>query len=247
MPLFRRAEWPRDHRDEFVAGALVGAVVIVLGYASGIGVSSAPGTAEAATPPLSPPAATAPQDTAPGDSGAQAPGSGTGMDMGGGWTGQVPVGTGEFPVYGGPGTDTGNGGADHPGHTGHGASPTPAPTLPPTTSPSPSPSPSDPDGTEPPTGDATCADGEVRLVAPLLTGITQPVFGLLNGTDDSGTDGNVTDGSSTADEAPDPAASPCVGLAPLSSLLGGALSPSSSASSSGSPSPSASPLPEATP
>ncbi|MDH6550834.1 hypothetical protein M2161_004249 [Streptomyces sp. SAI-133] len=57
MPLFRRAVWPRDHRDELVAGALVGAVVIVLGYASGIG---APGAAEAAVPPAQPPATTAP-------------------------------------------------------------------------------------------------------------------------------------------------------------------------------------------
>jgi len=223
MPVFRRAEWPRDHRDEFVAGALVGAVVIVLGYASGIGASTASG---AAAPPSPLPAATAPPNTAPGDSGAQAPGSGTGMDMGGGgdtgsgWTGQVPVGNGELPVYGDTGTGSGDGTAGHGGHTGHGTSPVPpsTPTSPPASSPSPSPSDS-----EPPTDDATCADGEVRLVAPLLTGITQPLFGLLNGTD--------------ADETPEPTASPCVGLAPLSSLLGG--SPSAS--------PSASPLPEATP
>ena len=69
-------------------------------------------------------------------------------------------------------------------------------------------------------------------MAPLLTGITQPVFGLLNGTDDSGTDITGTDD----DETPEPTASPCVGLAPLSTLLGGSAS-----------SPSASPLPEATP
>ncbi|UIX33647.1 hypothetical protein [Streptomyces sp. GQFP] len=223
MPVFRRAEWPRDHRDEFVAGALVGAVVIVLGYASGIGASTASGAAEAAAPPSSLPAATAPPNSAPGDSGAQAPGSGTGMDMGGGtgsgWTGQVPVDTGQLPVYGDPGTGSGDGTAGHGGHTGHGTSPTPTPTTPPVSS-SPSPSPSD---SAPPTDDATCADGEVRLVAPVLTGITQPLFGLLNGTD--------------ADETPEPTASPCVGLAPLSSLLGG----------SASASPSASPLPEATP
>ncbi|MGW1715007.1 hypothetical protein [Streptomyces sp. NPDC002156] len=223
MPVFRRAEWPRDHRDEFVAGALVGAVVIVLGYASGIGASTASGAAEAAAPPSSLPAATAPPNSAPGDSGAQAPGSGTGMDMGGGtgsgWTGQVPVGTGQLPVYGDTGTGSGDGTAGHGGHTGHGTSPTPTPTTPPVSS-SPSPSPSD---SAPPTDDATCADGEVRLVKPILTGITQPLFGLLNGTD--------------ADETPEPTASPCIGLAPLSSLLGG----------SASASPSASPLPEATP
>lgn len=82
--LVPQGEWPRDHRDEFVAGALVGAVVIVLGYASGIGTSTTPGAPEAATPPSSPPAATAPPIAAPGDPAAQAPG--------GGWMGQVPVG-----------------------------------------------------------------------------------------------------------------------------------------------------------
>ncbi len=239
MPLFRRAEWPRDHRDEFVAGALVGAVVIVLGYASGIGVSSAPGTAEAATPPLSPPAATAPQDTAPGDPGAQAPGSGTGMDMGGGWTGQVPVGTGEFPAYGGPGTDTGNGGADHPGHTGHGASPTPTPTLPPPPPPlrplrprrhrtadrrrrhlrrrrgtarGPAPHRHHPARVRPPQRHRRQRDGRQRY-------------------------GRQRYGRRDAR----PGGLPLRRARPLSSLLGGVLSPSSS------PSPSASPMPEATP
>jgi hypothetical protein len=66
MPLFRRGEWPRDHRDELVAGALVGAVVIVLGYASGIGAPSGAGAAEAAVPPAASPAVTAPMTTAPG-------------------------------------------------------------------------------------------------------------------------------------------------------------------------------------
>lgn len=66
MPLFRRATGvpPRDYRDELVAGALVGTVVIVLGYASGIG-APASGAAEAA-PPVTPPAATAPATTSPG-------------------------------------------------------------------------------------------------------------------------------------------------------------------------------------
>jgi hypothetical protein len=243
MPVFRRAvgvpplersrEWgrPRDHRDEFVAGALVGAVVIVLGYASGIGASTSPGAAEAAAPPPSSPAVTAPPNTAPGDSDAQLPGSTAGGGTGGGWAGQVPVGTGELPVYGdtGPGTGT----TGDTGHAGHGTSPTPTPTPPPGASPIPSPSPT-PSGSEPPTDDATCADGEVRLVEPLLTGITRPVFGLLDGTDTGGTDDGGTD-----EETPEPAASPCIGLAPLSSLLGGSASPT--------PSPSVTPLPEAAP
>ncbi|CAM5344092.1 hypothetical protein SALBM311S_01045 [Streptomyces alboniger] len=62
----------------------------------------------------------------------------------------------------------------------------------------------------PPDGD-TCEDGEVTLVQPLLGGLTQPVFGLLDGTD----------------ETPEPQPSPCVGLASVSltGLLGVSASP----------------------
>jgi hypothetical protein len=215
MPLFRGVEWPRDHRDELVAGALVAAVVIVLGYASGIGAPAASGAAEAALPPASPPAATAPEATAPG-------------------AGQVPAESGELPAYGGAGSDLGHGGTGSDigygdagsavtgtgpvdgsggqgggGHTGHESSP-PAGT--PTPAPTPTPSPS-----------ATCRDGEVTLVQPLLVGLTEPVLGLLGG--------------ATASPSPTPSPSPCVGLAPVSGLLGGALAGS----------PSASPRPEATP
>ncbi|WP_406493394.1 hypothetical protein OHB06_21615 [Streptomyces sp. NBC_01604] len=212
MPMFRRAEWPRDHRDEVVAGALVGAVIIVLGYASGIGAPS--GTAEAAAPPASPPAASAPASpAAPGNSGgtgAQAPGTGELPSYGG--VGGIG-GTGADNGYGtgGQGDHSGHtggtGGTGDPGHPGHETSPTPAPG---TTSPTPSPT--DPDAD-------TCEDGEVTLVQPLLTGLAEPVFGLLNGGD--------------TEETPEPQPSPCVGLAPVSvtGLLGI----------------SASPLPEATP
>ncbi|WSQ09676.1 hypothetical protein OG604_18975 [Streptomyces sp. NBC_01231] len=205
MPLFRRAEWPRDHRDELVAGALVGAVVIVLGYASGIGAPSASG--EAATSPTPPPVATAPASpmpTAPGGSGAQDPGTGMG---------QYPVGTGALPGYGGIGVGTGYGtggqaggpvGTGDAGHTGHQTTP-PAGTGYPSPTPTPSPS-----GSTPADGD-TCEDGEVTLVQPLLGGLTQPVFGLLDGTD----------------ETPEPQPSPCVGLASVSltGLLGVSASP----------------------
>lgn len=206
MPLFRRAQWPRDHRDEMVAGALVGAVVIVLGYASGIGATSASGSDQAAVPP----AATAPSSPAPA---ASAPGAGTG---------EVPVGTGELPGYGGVGAGTGYGtgglgiGTGDPGtgtgHDGHMTTP-PAGGISPTPTPSPSPSGSTP-------ADAgTCGDGEVTLVEPLLTGITDSVFGLLNG----------TDASPTPTPSSSPSASPCIGLAPVGSLLGGIASPSPSA------------------
>ncbi|MFH8660695.1 hypothetical protein [Streptomyces afghaniensis] len=203
MPLFSRAEWPRDHRDELVAGALVGAVVIVLGYASGIGAPSASGGTQTAAPPASPPAATAPANPAPA-----APG-GTGVSDPGTGVGQVPIGNGPLPGYGGIGAGAGygTGGADGSGHTGH----TPFPPSPPsgTGSPSPRPTPTPtPSGSAPADGD-TCEDGEVTLVQPLLGGLTQPVFGLLG----------------SADETPAPQPSPCVGLAPAGSLLGGIASP----------------------
>jgi len=209
MPLFRRAEWPRDHRDELVAGALVGAVVIVLGYASGIGAPTASGeaAAPAATPPAAtapPAAASAPADSAPGGSQAQVPGD-----------------TGVFPISGGTGTGTGTGvgtGQTGTGHD-HGTSPTYGPTPTPTTT-SPAP-PGSPTAT-PPAGGGSCSDGEVRLAQPLLTGLTQSLFGVLDGADA---------------EEPTAQPSPCVGLAPLDGLLGATASPS----------PSASPSSEATP
>ncbi|MFI7414879.1 hypothetical protein ACIBU0_40215 [Streptomyces sp. NPDC049627] len=200
MPLFRRALWPQDHRDELIAGALVGAVVVVLGYASGIGApsaSSAPSAAPpAATEPSSPSAPAPP--AAPGGTAEGAPGGGA-------------AGTGMLPIAGGPGVFyPGSAGEDHTahpggsGHTGHGASPAPS-------GPPPSPAPSGPTTTQPPTaGDDTCEDGEVRLVRPLLTGLTEPVLGLLD---------------PTATASPTPRPSPCAGLAPLSSLLGGTTTP----------------------
>lgn len=201
MPLFRRALWPQDHRDELVAGALVGAVVIVLGYASGIGAPSA-----SSAPSAAPPAATTPPSPAEPAPPA-APGEASGGTPGG------ATGTGVLPVTGGPGVFyPGGTGEDHSGHTGgsghtgHGTSPTPPGSAP-------TPSPSDPATTPPPTdGDSngTCEDGEVRLVRPLLTGLTEPVFGLLN---------------PMAEASPTPQPSPCVGLPPLSSLLGGTTIP----------------------
>lgn len=200
MPLFRRALWPQDHRDELVAGALVGAVVVVLGYASGLGAPAASSDATAAPPP---PAATSPpppEGTAP----PQTPGNASGGGAAG--AGGLPVTDGFYPSYpGGTGTN-------HAGHPGHAGFPTPAPSG---STPPPSPSPSPPGTTPPADDEANCEDGEVHLVRPLLTGLTEPVFGLLDPADDS-----------TGTPAPQP--SPCVGLAPLSSLLGGTGSPSPS-------------------
>ncbi|MET7692015.1 hypothetical protein ABZT06_29220 [Streptomyces sp. NPDC005483] len=224
MPLFRRGEWPRDHRDELVAGALVGAVVIVLGYASGIGAPAGSGTAEAAVPPAASPAVTAPAATMPGSgqvpvgSGALPPygGGGAGADLGyGGGGAGIGYGGSGGVVTGGSGPVVG-GGADGGGHTGHES----APPAPGTGSPTPSPTPT-------PSATAGCKDGQVTLVQPLLAGLTEPVIGLLGGS------------GASASPSPTPTPSPCVGLAPVSSLLGGVLA--------GSPSPSASPQPEATP
>ncbi|MFE7274916.1 hypothetical protein [Streptomyces sp. NPDC057623] len=203
MPLFRRALWPQDHRDELVAGALVGAVVVVLGYASGIGAPATASDAIAAPPP------TATSPSSPGEPAApQAPGDDPGAVAGGG------AGTGALPVTGVyyPG-GTGTGHAGHTGasggtgasHAGHGASPAPSDSGRPS-----SPSPSAPGTTPPADSAATCEDGEVRLAGPLLTGLTEPVLGLL---------------APGAEASPTPQVSPCVGLAPLPSLLGG-ISPS---------------------
>ncbi|MEV6481019.1 hypothetical protein [Streptomyces sp. NPDC051576] len=213
MPLFRRAEWPRDHRDELVAGALVGAVVIVLGYASGIGAPSASG--EAAAPAATPPAVTAPAATMPVPGASDAQGSGA----------QVPGDTGVFPVSeGGTGTGSGLG-------TGLGTGPGQG-TLPTATTPT-SPSPASPSPTSSPSGSPTaappadsCADGEVHLVQPLLGGLTQTLFGVLDGADA---------------EEPTAQASPCIGLAPLGSLLGASASTPTSTSATASPSPEATP------
>src|SRR4051812_37946483 len=216
MPLFRRATGvPRDHRDELVAGALVGTAVIVLGYASGIG-APASGAAEAA-PPVTPPAA--PATTSPGAGQARVgseelpsvggvDGVGGGLGYGGGYgTGGGGVVTGTVPI--------GSGGGQGGGHAGHGTTPVPG-----TGSPTPAPAPTTP--TPSPSGTDSCADGEVKLVQPLLVGVTDSVLGLLDGP--------------AATPSPSPTASPCVGLAPASSLLGGILTPAS-----------ASPQPEATP
>ncbi|MCX4908188.1 hypothetical protein [Streptomyces sp. NBC_00878] len=200
MPLFNRADWPRDHRDEVVAGALVGAVVIVLGYASGIGAPSSSGSAQAAVPPTSPPAATAPPSTAPAP-GEDTPGGAAPAPQVPVGSGELPIGTGVVPIgdgghagHGtGTGTGSGSGGSGGGGHDGHGGDGTTPST------PTPAPSPSGSTGEEP-SGDGSCDDGDVRLVRPLLTGIsglTGQALGLLGGTEPT----------------PEPAPSLCVGIA----------------------------------
>ncbi|MCD9872928.1 hypothetical protein [Streptomyces guryensis] len=163
MSPFARASWPADHRDEIVAGTLVAAVVVVLGYASGIG-APAPTTIDTASPPATetsaPPhqptarSATGPPDTAAGNYGS--------VPAGGYWPGGSDSG---IPVPGGMPSAGGEGGHDH-GTGGSGGGPTTGPSP----SPTPSPSPSD-----------DCPEGEVRLVQPLLNGVATSVTGLLGG------------------------------------------------------------------
>jgi len=189
MPLFNRADWPKDHRDEVVAGALVGAVLIVLGYASGIGAPASSGSAQAAVPPASPsaspPAATAPPRTTPAP-GEDAPEEAVPVPQVPVGAGELPIGTGVVPIgdgdHAGHGTGAGSGESDGGGHDGHGGQ-SATPSGPPTSTPTPSASGST--GEEPP-DDESCDDGDVHLVQPLLTGVagfTGQALGLLGGTE----------------------------------------------------------------
>ncbi|MGP3950766.1 hypothetical protein [Streptomyces sp. 7N604] len=223
MPFFTKAVWPGDHRDEIVAGALVGAVVIVVGYASGIGGARAPGAQEAAAPPGVQPGATAPPSPGPSTGGpppdgvpaappAVLPPPGSGF--------QVPPLT--FPVdhtghgqggHGGSGLPGGGQGSGHDGGPGghdggHGTTYAP--------------SPSDPAGDHSPgTGESPCSDGSVHLVQPLLEGVTSPVTSLFDGLllgpgiSDGATAPSPRDAEDT-DDAADEARLPamCTGLEP---------------------------------
>jgi hypothetical protein len=212
MPLFARASWPGDHRDEIVAGALVAAVIVVLGYASGIG-APAPTTLDTAAPPAAPapPASAGPSpgtasgysDVSAGDMGA---GSSGDSWAGGGGAG-IPV-VNDTPSSGGPGgQDTGGGGGGMPMPApSDSASGSPSPAPPPAPSPSPS---------------AGCRKGEVHVVQPLLSGSLASVTGLLDGL--LGPDASQV----TASPTPSPSSSAsgaglsplCVGLAPSPSVL----------------------------
>ncbi|MFI7406468.1 hypothetical protein ACIBW9_39395 [Streptomyces sp. NPDC049541] len=201
MSFFARGSWPADHRDEIVAGALVAAVVVVLGYASGIG-AQAPTTIDTAAPPASETSAAPHQPTArsatgPPDTGAGNYGSGS---AGGYWPGGNDAG---IPVAGGMPSTGGESGHGHGtggsgGASGGGSSTGPSP------SPTPTPTPSD-----------NCDEGEVHLVQPLLNGVVTPVTGLLDGL------------LSPASPSPSPSPSPSSSAGALSSLcVGVAASPS---------------------
>ncbi|MFJ9174127.1 hypothetical protein [Streptomyces sp. NPDC102360] len=216
MSFFARASWPGDHRDEFVAGALAAAVIIVLGYASGIGAQaeqtttgSAPPTVEAPASPSAPAGSDpAPTGAPPSDSG----GDGTGN------AGALPVGG--IPVGGAGGSGEVADGHEHdnssglPGDSGHSGHTSPTPSSPPSSTPSPSPS--------SPSTSPSCADGEVRLVQPLLKGALAPVTGLLDGLA-KGSDGDSASAASGSEAKPESDSreetAPCVGLASDPALL----------------------------
>ncbi|WP_413809097.1 hypothetical protein [Streptomyces sp. OE57] len=170
MPFFTRAVWPGDHRDEIVAGALVGAVVVVLGYASGIG--GTPADAQATVTPPAPPATSAPPSPGPPEDSptppAEPPAAPVAPDPGGGDPVALPPAV-TLPVDDGGGNPGNGGGTDHHAGNGH--------TEPPGSTPSPSPSAPD-DGRQ--GDDEPCNDGSVHLFEPLLKHVSAPVFGVLD-------------------------------------------------------------------
>lgn len=213
MSLFARASWPGDHRDEIVAGALVAAVIVVLGYASGMG-APAPATFNTAAPPAAPaPSASVgpSQGTASGDpgnpGGDMAAGSSGNSWAGGGGAG-IPVANDTSSADGGSGQGAGSGDG--------GRMPMPGPSASASDSPSPQPS-----STPSPTPSNGCHKGEVHVVQPLLSGALTSVTGLLDGL--LGPDAPEV----TASPTPSPSSSPsgadlsplCVGVAPSPSVL----------------------------
>ncbi|MCI3271814.1 hypothetical protein [Streptomyces cylindrosporus] len=195
MSFFARASWPGDHRDEIVAGALVAAVVVVLGYASGIG-APAPTTVTTTSPPASGASPTPHRPTSRSETGP--PDTTAGTSGGGYWAGGGAAG---IPVADSTPSTGGSGGHDH------GAGPTTAPAPSPSSSSSPAPTP-----TPSPTATDSCDEGEVRLVKPLLNGLATPVTGLLDSL-------LAPTPSPSPSKSPDSLSSLCVGVAASPSLL----------------------------
>ncbi|MEU6143937.1 hypothetical protein ABZ848_26750 [Streptomyces sp. NPDC047081] len=193
MSFFARASWPGDHRDEIVAGALVAAVVVVLGYASGIG-APAPTTVTTTSPPASGASPTPHRPTSRSETGPPDTGAAAGTSGGGYWAGGSAAGV---PVAGSTPSAGGSDGHDH----GTGPTNTPSPSA--TSSPTPAPTPS-------PTATDSCDEGEVRLVKPLLNGLTTPVTGVLD---------SLLAPTPSPKESSDTQSSLCVGVAASPSLL----------------------------
>ncbi|RPE43144.1 hypothetical protein EDD90_6327 [Streptomyces sp. Ag109_O5-1] len=221
MSFFARASWPGDHRDEIVAGTLVAAVIVVLGYASGIGAPAATPINTAAPPVAGAPSASPGASDGSGasnsrvrNSGISAGGAGSGS-AGDSWPGSGDAG---IPVVAETPPTSGRSGDGTAGEGG-GQEPVPVPSGSASDSPTPIPSPTSPNG---------CQEGEAHLVQPLLNGVITPVTGLLDGLLDGGASGVTA--------SPSPSASPsqptssaaglssvCVGVAASPSLLTGVL------------------------
>lgn len=211
MSVFARASWPRDHRDEIVAGALVAAVIVVLGYASGIG---APATFDSAARPAAPVPSVSDGPslgTASGDPGSLGGDMGAGSSGGpwgaGGGAG-IPVANETSPAGGGGGHEAGGG--------DEGQMPMPGPSASASNSPS-----SQPPSTPSPTPSDGCQKGEVHVVQPLLSGALTSVTGLLDGLlgpDASGVTASPTPSPSSSPSSAD-LSSLCVGVAPSPSVL----------------------------
>jgi hypothetical protein len=121
-PFSTRARWPSDHRDELVAAALVGLVVVLLGYASGIGGSSNAATAAGGPSAVIAPDTPSPTGPSPVIVRATTPDSGSG-GYGGGYSGGS---------YGSGGTGAGAGGGA--GSVGASTTPIGVPTASPSSS-----------------------------------------------------------------------------------------------------------------
>lgn len=192
-----RLRWPADRRDQIVGATLVGLVVVLLGYASGIGVE-APGAQAAGGGPashLGPPAGPASDQSpvlvqAPSSSGGAPP------TTAGGYVGAVPK---DQPSNPGPvgGTTPGTASPTVPAPpvtpTPTGSQPPSTPSPPDSTATSPAPpestgsQPSDPEtspssgapSSTPPTGTVLGGLLPPTLVPCLLDPLTAPLNGLL--------------------------------------------------------------------
>ena len=182
-----RARGPADHRDEIVAAALVGTVLVLLGYASGIGGGSGPARASSGSAPNTVALVPAPASSGPSPVIVQATGG-----SGGGFSSGYGAGGG----YGGYGGDGGGQGPAPAANPGGASGPTPAPSSTPSAS-SPDPvivggSPSaSPGGTASGgSGQLTCLLGSTSAgllptdpagLTGILSGVTSTVGSVLGG------------------------------------------------------------------
>lgn len=213
MPIFARISWPGDHRDEVVAGALVSAVIVVLGYASGVGRGPAGGENFAVSPPpnstvaTSPAAVPAPSAVPPAGGGPVNTGAYPGTSTG--YAGNGP------PPFADPGSGGTGGGAGDPG-TGPG----PTSSAPPPGSSPPATTPGSPPPTTPGPGPTPCSDGEVHLLRPVGSLAVGTVSGVLDGLLGLGAAPSPSPSPSAASQAADGEAAGRAGTAATAGTAG---------------------------